>query len=112
ERVRGILRAMVEGVVVVSASGEVVLINERAERIFGLPTGPEYRGRHLIEMCRDPELQQLLRSLPAWNKAEPAAGEIALAEPDRRFLAVSVSPIRDDAGRPAAFVMVFHDITD
>ena len=112
ERVRGILRAMVEGVVVVSAAGEVVLINARAEHIFGLATGPDYRGRHLIEMSRDPELQQLLRSLPAWNKAEPAGGEIALAEPDRRFLSVSVSPIRDDLGRPAAFVMVFHDITE
>ena len=113
EKVRGILRAMVEGVVVVSVAGEVVLINQRAEVIFGLQTGPDYRGRHLLEMCRDPELQQLLRSLPAWNRAEPAASEIALADLERRVLSVSVSPIRDAAtGRPTAFVMVFHDITD
>lgn len=113
EKVRGILRAMVEGVVVVSAVGEVVLINQRAERIFGLPSGPDYRGRHLVEMSRDPELQQLLRSLPTWTKVEPEAGEIALADPDRRFLAVSVSPIRDAAhGGAVAFVMVFHDITE
>jgi two-component system phosphate regulon sensor histidine kinase PhoR len=113
EKVRGILRAMVEGVVVVSTAGRVVLINRRAERIFGLPSGPDYRGRHLIEMCRDPELQELLRSLPAGTKVEPEAGEIALADPDRRFLAVSVSPIREaTSGRPMGFVLVFHDITD
>ncbi|MBI3768400.1 MAG: PAS domain S-box protein [Deltaproteobacteria bacterium] len=113
EKVGGILRAMVEGVVVVSVTGQVVLINQRAEAIFGLESGPDYRGRHLLEMCRDPELQQLLRSLPAWNKAEPAACEIALVDADRRFLAVSVSPIRDaTSGPPTAFVMVFHDITD
>jgi len=113
EKVGGILRAMVEGVVVVSAGGEVVLINRRAEDIFGLDTGPDYRGRHLVEMCRDPELQDLLRSLAKWNGTEPAVCEIALADPDRRVLAVSVSPIRDPSSAMAtAFVMVFHDITD
>ncbi len=112
EKIGGILRAMVEGVVVVSSVGEIILINERAERIFGLASGPDYRGRHLIEMCRDPELQQLLRSLRGWNRLEPDAGEIALADPDRRVLAVSVSPIHDVAGHAAAYVMVFHDITD
>jgi two-component system phosphate regulon sensor histidine kinase PhoR len=113
EKVSGILRAMVEGVVVVSAAGEVVLINQRAEVIFGLQNGPDYRGRHLVEMCRDPELQQMLRALPTWNRAELAASEITLTDADRRVLAVSVSPIRDVAsGRATAFVMVFHDITE
>jgi len=113
EKVGGILRAMVEGVVVVSAAGQVVLINRRAEDIFALASGPDYRGRHLVEMCRDPELQGLLRSLAEWDGTEPAVCEIALADPDRRVLAVSVSPIRDpNSGRATAFVMVFHDITD
>src|SRR6185369_15245520 len=48
-----------------------------------------------------------------WSGTESAVCEIALADPDRRVLAVSVSPIRDPtAARPTAFVMVFHDITD
>src|SRR5262249_17902611 len=113
EKVGGILRAMVEGVVVVSAVGEVVLINHRAEDIFDLASGPDYRGRHLVEMCRDPELRGLLRSLGEGSGTEPAVSEIALADPDRRVLAVSVSPIRDPtSAQPTAFVMVFHDITD
>jgi two-component system phosphate regulon sensor histidine kinase PhoR len=113
EKVQGILRAMAEGVVVVASNGEVILINRRAEDIFGLASGPDYRGRHLVEMCRDPELQDLLHALAGWHDGGTRAREFALAGgPDRRVLAVSVSPLREPAGTTYGFVLVFHDITE
>ena len=36
DKVRGILGAMIEGVVVISATGDVILMNRRAEEIFAL----------------------------------------------------------------------------
>jgi two-component system phosphate regulon sensor histidine kinase PhoR len=43
---------------------------------------------------------------------DPITCDIALADADRRHVAVSVSPIPDASGHPFGFVVVFHDITE
>ncbi len=111
EKVRGILRAMVEGVVVLSQAGEIILINRRAEELFDLAAGVDSRGRPLVEMCRDPELQALLRETVADLPTAVHEREIMLASAERRWVAVSVSPLRDARGGVAGIVLVFHDIT-
>ena len=88
EKVRGMLRAMVEGVVVISQTGETILINRRAEELFDLESGVDYRGRRLIEMCRDPELQDLLRATLDSPPAAVPQREIMLVGAERKFLAV------------------------
>jgi two-component system phosphate regulon sensor histidine kinase PhoR len=112
EKIRGMLGAMVEGVVVISRAGEVILMNRRAEAIFEVGSGSEYRGRHLVEMCRDPELQDALRGLDGVTNPGVEGREIVLAHGDRRFLALSISPLTGAAGELAGFVLVFHDVTD
>ena len=107
DKVRGILGAMIEGVVVISATGDVILMNRRAEEIFALHPGTDYCGRPLIEICRDPELQELLRETTATG-AQVSVREITLAGETRRSLAVSVAPLSERIG----FVLVFHDITE
>jgi two-component system phosphate regulon sensor histidine kinase PhoR len=111
ERVQGILRAMIEGVVVIARTGEVILINQHAEELFDLPEGSDHRGRHLIEMCRDPELQELLRETIATGVQKPMR-ELMLAGGERRHLSVSVSPLGEAPVEPFGFVLVFHDITE
>jgi two-component system phosphate regulon sensor histidine kinase PhoR len=106
DKVRGILGAMVEGVVVISATGDVILMNRRAEEIFALAPDTGYHGRPLIETCRDPELQELLRETVTTG-VQVSLREITLAGEAKRSLAVSVAPLADDIG----FVLVFHDIT-
>lgn len=107
DKVRGILGAMIEGVVVISATGDVILMNRRAEEIFALAPDTDYHGRPLIETCRDPELQDLLRETVATG-VQVSLREITLAGEAKRHLAVSVAPLADRIG----FVLVFHDITD
>jgi two-component system phosphate regulon sensor histidine kinase PhoR len=107
DKVRGILGAMIEGVVVISPTGDVILMNRRAEEIFALQPGADYRGRPLIETCRDPELQDLLRETIATG-VQVSLREITLAGEAKRNLAVSVAPLADRVG----FVLVFHDITE
>jgi two-component system phosphate regulon sensor histidine kinase PhoR len=106
DKVRGILGAMVEGVVVISATGDVILMNRRAEEIFALAPDTDYHGRPLIETCRDPELQELLRETVATG-VQVSLREITLAGEAKRSLAVSVAPLADRIG----YVLVFHDIT-
>jgi two-component system phosphate regulon sensor histidine kinase PhoR len=107
DKVRGILGAMVEGVVVISPTGDVILMNRRAEEIFSLAPDTEYRGRPLLEACRDPELQELLRETIATG-TQVSLREMTLGGDARRSLAVSVAPLADRIG----FVLVFHDITE
>lgn len=107
DKVRGILGAMVEGVVVISPTGDVILMNRRAEEIFSLAPDTDYQGRPLIETCRDPELQDLLRETIATG-TQVSLREMTLGGDARRNLAVSVAPLADGIG----FVLVFHDITE
>jgi two-component system phosphate regulon sensor histidine kinase PhoR len=106
DKIRGILGAMIEGVVVISATGEVILMNRRAEDIFAIAPDTNYHGRPLIETCRDPELQELLRGTIATG-VQVSLREITLAGEPKRSLAASVAPLADHTG----FVLVFHDIT-
>jgi two-component system phosphate regulon sensor histidine kinase PhoR len=99
-------------VVVVGRDGVVLVMNERAQAIFGLPPGPVYHGRHLLELCRDPELHEVMRALTAHEPARPARREITLADAERRVLVVSVSPLTGAPGPPGGVVLVFHDVTD
>jgi two-component system phosphate regulon sensor histidine kinase PhoR len=102
---------MVEGVLVVTARGEVVLLNERAREIFGLDPAQEYTRRPIVEICRDPELQQLLRDtirMPATTTR--LAREISLAGESPRVLTVNAAPVHGDAA-PLGYVLVFHEIT-
>ncbi len=107
DKIRGIIGAMVEGLVVISPAGDVVLMNRRAEEIFGLADTNDYRGRLLVELCRDPELQALVHEAITTG-AGVSLREITLAGTARRHLAVSMAPIGDGQ----AFVLVFHDISE
>jgi two-component system phosphate regulon sensor histidine kinase PhoR len=111
EQTQGILRAMIEGVVVVSAPGEVMVMNQCAATLFGLNPDEDHRGRYLIELCRDPELQELVRETLAAGVPR-AVREITVRGSEIRHLDVSVARIGETATAPFAFVLVFHDITE
>jgi two-component system phosphate regulon sensor histidine kinase PhoR len=82
-------------------------MNRRAEDIFAIAPDTNYHGRPLIETCRDPELQELLRGTIATG-VQVSLREITLAGEPKRSLAASVAPLADHTG----FVLVFHDITE
>jgi len=111
EKVRGVLGGMLEGVAVIARTGEVMLMNRRAEQLFGIASGIGTRGRHLVEMCRDPELQGLLRDAIAGTVPMPSR-EILLAGDARRYLSVSVAPIGGRQQDAPGLVLVLHDITE
>ena len=110
-KVQAILRAMIEGVIVISPAGEVILINRRAQEIFGLTSGADYQGSRLIELCRDPELRDLLQATVESGPGTTHGREITLGGAGGHSLAVSVASLADGAGRAVAYVLVFHDIT-
>ncbi|MFQ5665444.1 MAG: ATP-binding protein [Candidatus Binatia bacterium] len=108
-KLRAVLAGMVEGVLVISQRGELVLLNDRAREIFGLDPAHDYTHRPVVEICRDPELQQLVRDT-IQAPAAPLTRELSIAGEASRVLAVNVAPVRGDSG-PLGSVLVFHEIT-
>jgi two-component system phosphate regulon sensor histidine kinase PhoR len=109
-RLRAVLTGMLEGVLLIDAQGTVLLSNQRAEALLGLPAA-QHLGRPLIELTRNADLQELVRSVIRDASLEhPAAREIVLDGARQHVLQVTAAPI--GAGEPGAFVLVFHDITD
>lgn len=106
-----ILRSMTEAVVVTGRRGEVVLLNGAARRTFALDVESDYRGRPFVELCRDPRLQEFVaRSMGTANGGLVSA-EFQIQTPQTRYLAANAAPVRANGGAAAAWVMVFHDIT-
>jgi two-component system, OmpR family, phosphate regulon sensor histidine kinase PhoR len=108
EEFEAILRSMTEAVVVTGSRGEVVLMNGGARQLFGLAPGADYTGRHFVELCRDPRLQEFVARATTGN-GDVLSGEFMIQTPAMRHLEVSAAPVRH--GGVAARVLVFHDIT-
>jgi two-component system, OmpR family, phosphate regulon sensor histidine kinase PhoR len=109
EEFEAILRSMSEAVVVTGSRGEVVLMNGAARQLFGFAPAADYNGRHFVELCRDPRLQEFAARATAMGAGEVLNGEFMIQIPGARHLEVSAAPVRH-AGA-AARVLVFHDIT-
>ena len=106
-----ILRSMTEAVVVTGRRGDVVLVNGAARRMFALDADSDYRGRAFVELCRDPRLQEFVARSSAAPDDGMASAELQIQSPAPHYLAANAAPVRTNAGAAAAWVLVFHDIT-
>jgi len=104
-----ILRSMTEAVVVTRSQGEVVLLNGAARRMFALDPETDYRGRHFVELCRDPRLQDFVARSTNSAGGQVMSEELTIQIPAQLYLGASTAPVRTT--QDAARVLVFHDIT-
>ena len=106
-----ILGAMSEGVIVVDATGRVILANPMALELLGVDerwTRDTVDGRLLLEVTRNPRLNDLVEA--AVRTGEAGSDEFESRRGAHRILAASVAPLReDDAVRGA--VAAFFDLT-
>ncbi|MBF6569306.1 MAG: PAS domain-containing protein [Candidatus Binataceae bacterium] len=113
-----ILRGMTEAVVVTNASGAVVLLNGAARQMFALSAETDYRGRDFVELCRDPRLQEFVSRATAaatvsagGDSYKVASAEIMIQNPAIHHLSVNATPLSSAQVVAAAWVFVFHDVT-
>jgi two-component system phosphate regulon sensor histidine kinase PhoR len=107
-----ILRSMTEAVVVTGRRGDVVLVNRAARRMFALDAETDYGGRAFVELCRDPRLQEFVaRSMSAAADDGMVSAEFQIQSPAPHYLSANAAPVRMTSGADAAWVLVFHDIT-
>jgi two-component system phosphate regulon sensor histidine kinase PhoR len=107
ERLRAVLESMVEGVLVVDASGMTLLANSRLREFYGLRDDVE--GRPLLEAIRSPELDSLLHDVAETNQT--VVRTFSLADPARTVRVQAVRFPRSEAPRSGS-VAVFHDISE
>lgn len=103
DRLRTILDAMAEAVMVTDSRGRITLTNEVLTDLVGLHA----EGKTAVEAIRHPDFHQAIEEA---QQGYSGSLEIEIEGPDRsprRVLRASVSPLRDQRG----VVTVFHDVT-
>jgi two-component system phosphate regulon sensor histidine kinase PhoR len=107
-RLSTILSSMAEGVLMVNARGEVGLINQATQQMFGL-TGVDIEGKPVAEVISTPEILKAFERTRALRA--PTFEECFIVRgSDRRDLLISSTPI-EEHGRLLGMVAVLNDIS-
>ncbi|MAE93289.1 MAG: ATP-binding protein [Planctomycetota bacterium] len=110
-----VLRNVDAGVVSLDADGRIGTINPAALRLLGVPPGTSALGNKLEEVLDKPELLEAIRELQGQTRVgiRESARRQALVPSGEEVhtLAVTLSLLQDDEGRPLGSVIVFDDYT-
>lgn len=107
-QIEAILSSMVEGVLAVDSSGNIVSINKAAVKLLGIGESGA-KGRSVEEVVRNPELQEYIKNILE-NKQAAETDRLVLNE-GGRFLQLYGSSLSDSKGDSSGAVLVLHDIT-
>ena len=107
---RHMVANMRNGVLAIGDTGELVLINDEACRIFGLPPDLDYLGQHYGEVFREhPDVVRVLAG--AFNMDTlPNRAELRL-KPANKVIGYTLSLIRDEHDRTSGAALFFKDLT-
>ncbi|WP_375771578.1 PAS domain S-box protein [Archangium gephyra] len=115
-----VLQQMPSGVIVVDASGQLVLANARVEQILRFPfrsarsldeASGAYQVFHPDGRPYGPQERPLARSLFSGEVVMGEEAEVVRADGSRLTLSVSSSPVNDERGQRVAAVGTFLDVT-
>jgi two-component system phosphate regulon sensor histidine kinase PhoR len=108
ERTAALFDRMVEGILVVGASGKIRLANKAAGTLFGFT--PPALGRTILEATRHHEVAALVSRLE--REPEVLNHELRLeGVAETRFLQVNALALRTSEGERDGAILVFHDLT-
>jgi len=108
QRAVALFDRMVEGVVVLDATGGVRHANHAAGELFGF--APPATGRALLEVVRHHEVAAVAARLG--REPEVLEHELRLEGPGpARFLQINALALRDGQGKHDGALLVFHDVT-
>jgi two-component system phosphate regulon sensor histidine kinase PhoR len=107
-RTEALFDRMVEGLVLLDASGAVRHANRAAGELFGFT--PPAAGRTLLEAVRHHEVAAIAARLN--RESEVLDHELRIEGPTApRFLLINALALRDDQGGRDGAMLVFHDVT-
>ncbi len=106
DQLEAILNSMIEGVVVINRSGEILLANRTFLNMFKLKRN--VLKKSVLEAVRSEELLEAIQH--ALDDKEEFIREIHLGGPEEKYLEAHVS-LMGGAENPSGCVVVLHDIT-
>jgi two-component system phosphate regulon sensor histidine kinase PhoR len=99
--------SMIEAVIAVDRDRNVINLNREAGQLFSIDLA-EARGRSLLEVIRNPDLQRFMNATLA--SEAPTEREIELDDA-QRILSAHGTALRDAEGRRIGALMVLNDVT-
>lgn len=110
---RALLSGMLEGVLVIDRAEVIQLANDRAAQLLGATDSRALLGAPVINVSREPNLQEALRLVLSNETGEPTVTEVTIRTGDREeILQLTANAIPGvDGGRPL-YILVFHDVTE
>lgn len=112
---RTLLESLAEGVVIIGNSGTILLVNTRAEQMYGYPKD-EIIGKHFSSVYPEEERnagkpEEELKKAAAEGRLE--AGGWRLRKDGKRFWSdVIITALHDESGNLRGFSKVTHDSTE
>jgi two-component system phosphate regulon sensor histidine kinase PhoR len=108
QRTVALFDRMIEGLIVIDATGRIRLANRAAGELFGF--APPATGRTILEATRHHEVSALAGRLE--REPEILGHELRLESVEAaKFLQVNALALRDGAGGRDGAILVFHDLT-
>lgn len=106
-----IMAAISDAILAVDTQGTPLFFNSRFEVLFETK---ELRKRNvrLWGLFREPQILEPFRNTLKHGKSDQVRTVVVETEGKRRFLSLSVSPLRNSEGTLYGAVGIFHDITD
>ena len=109
-----IIESSDDAIISKSLSGEIQSWNAAAQRLFGY-TAEQAIGRHIslvIPRDRIAEEDDIIASLTAGHRIEHFETERVRSDGQRVAVSLTISPMKDDAGRVVGASKIVRDITD
>ena len=103
-----ILSSMLEGVIAVDSQGEIILLNQSAERMLGI-SQRQAQGKGIEEMIRNPGLQNLVQK--TFLAQKPLKAELAFGYGEDKFIQAQSVIILDERKNCLGVVITLNDIT-
>ncbi|RJX17098.1 MAG: PAS domain-containing protein, partial [Ammonifex sp.] len=111
EETKRMLSSLGEGVVVVSADGQVVLINSLAESILGR-SSERIIGLSVLDCHHPDHREQVATLIKSTLESDSAAPLIKIIDGPDVVLSVRLTAFRDEKGIPLGVVMTLRDLTE
>ncbi len=107
-RLEAVLLSMFEGVLVVDATGSILLMNQALRDFFHITM--DVSGKNAIEVIRNIDIQKIIDAvLQSDLGLDPT--EISILSPEEKILSVYATPVISPHGQEGA-ILVFHDLSN
>ncbi len=108
DELEALLAAMLEGVLAVDTEERIIVVNRAAAELLEID-GTAARGRHILEVVRNPELERFV--MRALESSDPIEADFTLRDDAERFIHARATALHDAQRRRIGALVVLNDLT-